>query len=139
MVGVGFRLGFCANTFQVQRLDGHHVVGCGNPVGLLVLPVAPLVGGLLRQSAHSLFLPIPVGGAFNHAGESALLPSELVLRFPIVARIFRFLPVAGDVQSVRSIVQSDDTHGFHLFGRLGLALKQDGRRVPTGRAMFDGD
>ena len=72
-------------------------------------------------------------------GELALLSGELVLHFPIVSRIFGVLPVTGNIQAVRRVVQSDSLHRLHFFGYLGLVLEKDCRGVSSGRAMLHGD
>lgn len=124
MIGIGFRLRLSRHAFQVQRLDGDRIVRVGQSVRLLMLVVMALVRYPLVYPGDPFALLAPIRGALGHMGELALLPGEPGLHVSIEAGIVGTLPVTGHVQSMRGVVQSDDAHGFHLFGRLGVALEQ---------------
>lgn len=124
---------------HVQVLNAYTIMGFRDAVRGLAQEVPTHVADTLVHLGDPAFLLGPIGRACDHMAQLALLESEPFLPLPVETRVVSTLPVAGHVQVVRRIVQSDESARPYGFGCLGIVLEQDGGLVPAGWAMLDGD
>ena len=127
-----------AHVLHVQVLHADAIISGGEPVGRLVQEVGSLVPDLGGELGDAPLLFHPITGPFYHVAESTLLAHQPWLHPPVETRIVGSFAVAGHVQAVGGVIQSDDMHGSDGFECLGLVLEQYRRRVFAVFAMLDG-
>lgn len=125
-----------AHVLHVQVLHADAIISGGEPVGRLVQEVGSLVPDLGGELGDAPLLFHPITGPLDHVAESALLAHQPWLHLPVETRVVGLFAVAGHVQAVGGVIQSDDMHGSDGFGCLGFVLEQYRRRVSTALEMF---